>query len=125
MYKYDMSYTMDEGRGQIIHFRQLKFTPGCVQRHYLKFNIMSPVSREWRVRGGFTLCMVPDPDSESTKLLDHLMTTAQEGREPQKINNCRKVLFHITFQKNRFCIACYESDTLKKRITIFQSPVGM
>jgi hypothetical protein len=29
---------MEERRGQNIHFRPLKLTPGCVQRHSLKFN---------------------------------------------------------------------------------------
>jgi hypothetical protein len=31
---------LDEGRGQSIHFSLLKFTPGCVQRHFLEFNTL-------------------------------------------------------------------------------------
>jgi hypothetical protein len=34
----------EEGRGQSIHLRLLIYTPGCVQRHSLKFNILLPVA---------------------------------------------------------------------------------
>jgi hypothetical protein len=35
---------VEEGRGQIIFFPLLKFTPGCVQRRSLKFNTLPPVT---------------------------------------------------------------------------------
>jgi hypothetical protein len=73
---------IEEGRGQSINFRLLKFSPGCVQLHSFKFDTL-PYS-VWRGRGvlgcvgdhrvycrTFTLYM--GPDSDSTKLLDHPM----------------------------------------------------
>jgi len=37
-------FSKEERRGQIIHFRLLKFTPRCVQWHFLMFNPLPPVT---------------------------------------------------------------------------------
>jgi len=82
------SVGIEEGRGQSINFRLLKFSPGCVQLHSFKFDTL-PYS-VWRGRGllgcvgdniycrTFRLCM--RPDSDSTKLLDHPKTKTLERR---------------------------------------------
>jgi hypothetical protein len=69
-----MIVIIDEGRGQSIQFRLLKFIPGCVQRHYLKDNTLPLCGEEggaglcWRsYTAGFFLGM--GTDSDTTKLL--------------------------------------------------------
>ncbi len=109
-----MGLPIEEGRGHSINFRRLKFTPGWVQRHSLKFNTLPPVTtRMWVVLETIGHCRLLYFVWVRIQCLQNCLTTPRQkfrrGGGLRKIKSCHKFLFQITFKMKRFCIAFYRS----------------
>jgi hypothetical protein len=117
---------IDDGRGQCFHNRLLKFTPGCVQRHFSSSKPPPPpplsictLYSVWQKGGGgrvsgcvgdlycriFTLYKSLHVTRFGTyKISCHTKTKTWEGQRmgPQTYKQLRTVLFQVTFMTKRF-----------------------